>query len=99
MMTCTQYEYIDSKKTLRERIVAIDGLIDVMILRMGEVTEGLNPSVEEYQMDDGQMKIKTRYRTVSDVESGIKSLERMKQMYLNRLNGRTFYLRDVRSFR
>lgn len=98
-MEYTVAQYLESKTKLQDRIKAIDALIDSMILRIGEVVEGLNVSVEEYQMDDGQMKIRTRYRTVKDVEAGVASLEKMKQMYVNRLHGRVFNLRDTRSFR
>lgn len=98
-MECTPREYIESKTTLRERIKAIDALIDAMILRMTDVVNGMNVSVEEYQMDDGQMKIRTRYRNVKDVEVGVASLEKMKQMFMNRLNGRVMNVRDLRSFR
>ena len=98
-MEYTISQYLESKTTLQARIIAIDALIDSMILRVGEVVNGMNVSVEEYQMDDGQMKIRTRYRNVKDVEDGVASLEKMKQMYVNRLNGRVFNLRDSRSFR
>lgn len=98
-MEYTVTQYLESKATLRERINAIDALIDSMILRIGEVVNGMNVSVEEYQMDDGQMKIRTRYRNVKDVEDGVASLEKLKQMYVNRLNGRVFNLRDQRTFR
>ncbi|HET8827764.1 MAG TPA: hypothetical protein VFM79_00410 [Pelobium sp.] len=66
---------------------------------MADVVAGLNVSVEEYQMDDGQMKVRTRYRTPKDVQAGVQSLETMKQLYQNRLNGRVTVLRDSRSFR
>jgi len=98
-MEYTPAQYIESKTTLLARIIAIDALIDTMILRLADVAGGLNVSVEEYQMDDGQMKIKTRYRDVKDVEAGVKSLEKMKQMYENRHNGRVFHMRDSRSYR
>lgn len=98
-MEYTVTQYLESKTTLQARIDAIDALIDKMILRITEVVDGMNVSVEEYQMDDGQMKIRTRYRNVKDVEDGVASLEKMKQMYVNRLNGRVFNLRDQRSFR
>lgn len=98
-MECTVTQYLESKQKLQERICAIDALIDVMILRITEVAEGQNSSFEEYQLDDGQMKIKTRYRTVSDVQMGIHALETQKQLYVNRLNGRVMIARDLRSFR
>lgn len=97
-MECTPRQYIESKTTLLERIEAIDALIDAMIASLADYAAGNNTAIEEYQMDDGQMKIRTRYRSPKDVDSGVFALERMKQMYLNRYNGRAFHLRDNRSF-
>lgn len=98
-MECTITQYLTSKKTLRERVNAIENLIDTMILRLTEVAEGQNSSIEEYQLDDGQMKIRTRYRTIGDVQAGISALEKQKQYYLNQLNGNVVLLRDTRAFR
>ncbi|WP_036384092.1 hypothetical protein [Muricauda sp. MAR_2010_75] len=88
--------FVGSKTTHADRITAIDALIDAMLLTLADATNGMNPTVEEYQLDDGQMKIRTRYRSISDVEAGIKSLEKLKQMYVNRYNGHVSVLRDVR---
>lgn len=95
---CCKYvsikQYIESANATIERIKLIDDLIDKMILSMLEVSEGKDPSIEEYQMNDGQMIVRTRYRSNNDLEAGIKSLERVKQMYINRLNGNVFLLRN-----
>ena len=88
--------FLESKVTLRERILAIDSLIDKMILSIADGID--NANISEYQLDDGQVKIKTAYRSPSEVQSGIKSLEQMKQLYINRLNGRGFCLRDEKSY-
>lgn len=79
-----------------EKISAIDDLIDQMTLKMADVATGMGSTVNEYWMDDGQMKVKTGYRSVADVEAGIASLEKMKQRWVNKYNGRGFVLRDVR---
>jgi len=100
---CCKYfsirEYIESGSTLLERIKLIDQLIDKMLLSQLEATEGKDPSIAEYQMNDGQMFVRTRYRSNSDLESGILSLERLKQTYINRLNGRVFLLRNQKGMR
>lgn len=98
-MECTPRAYIESKTTLLERINAIEALIDAMILSLADYAAGNNTSLDEYQLDDGQMKIRTKYRSPKDVDAGIKALENMKQMYMNRHNGRVMTLRDNRSFR
>lgn len=88
--------YLESKTTLLDRICAIEVLIEAMILKMADVTSGQNSVIDEYWMDDGQMKVKTSYRSIDDVQNGVKALERMKQIYVNKYNGRSFVLRDVR---
>lgn len=87
--------YLETKNSLLERIIAIEALIELMILKIADSVSGSNSTVDEYWMDDGQMKVKTSYRSVTDVEMGVKALERMKQMYVNKYNGRSFVLRDA----
>jgi len=94
--TSTISIYIESKSSLLEKIKAVDDLIDTMHLRLIEVAGGQNAVIDEYWMDDGQMKVKTIYRSVEDVEAGIRALEKTKQRWVNKHNGRGFVLRDVR---
>ncbi len=89
--------YIVSKKSVEQKIKAIDALIDAIILQGLETSEDVGITIDEYSLDDGQMKIRTSYRSVKDIQKGIEALEATKQMYVNRLNGRVMTLRDVRS--
>lgn len=91
--------YLDSINSLRERINAIDVLIDKAILLLAENIEGAGGNISSYELDDGQIHIKTAYRSIDDIENGIKSLERIKQLYTNRLFGRSSVLRDKRTYR
>jgi len=93
---CTISIYIQSKVSLYEKIQAIEVLIESMFLKIAETTSGQAAIINEYWMDDGQMKVKTSYRSVVDVEAGISALEKMKQRYINQYNGRGMVLRDVR---
>ncbi len=97
-MECTITEYLESKLTLAQRIRSIDALIDKAILSLGETIEGVGSNISTYELDDGQVKIKTGYRSVAEVEAGIKSLERMKNLYINKLYGRSVQLRDANTF-
>ena len=89
--------YIDSATSLREKIVRIDAIID------GLFTTALNAAATdnftEYVLDDGQTKIRATYRGVESIKESIKSFETIKQLYVNRLNGRTFRLVPNSSFR
>ena len=88
--------YIGSRKTAEQKIKAIQDLIDAFEIRLIDVIAGEGSVTEEYRLDDGQMSVRTRYRSVKDLEAGISNLERMKQRYINRYNGRSVALRDVR---
>ncbi|HMI01620.1 MAG TPA: hypothetical protein VK541_04015 [Pedobacter sp.] len=102
-MSCfTEYTistFLESKTVLQERILALDILIDKAILLLADNIDGAAGNISSYELDDGQVRIKTGYRSMADIESGIKSLERMKQLYINRLYGRSVTLRDSRTFR
>lgn len=84
-------QYVESKSSLLVKIKAYNDLIDALELKLLDTIGDAN--YEELQMDDGQMKIRTRYRNVQDVEAGIMALEKAKQRYVNRYNGRTTILR------
>lgn len=84
-------QYIESKTTIRDKIQAYQNLIDAMELKLLDSVG--NSDLEEYQMETGQMKVRTRYRTVQNVQDGIKALEQAKQRYINRYNGRVSVLR------
>jgi len=93
---CTISIWLESKTDLAERVAAIELLIDKMISKIGESLDDKNVTIERYWLRDGQMDIQTTYRTLDDIYKSVTTLERMKQMYLNRLNGRSFVLRDAR---
>lgn len=84
-------QYIESKTTIRDKIQAYQNLIDAMELKLLDSIG--NSDLEEYQVETGQMKVRTRYRTVQNVQDGIKALEQAKQRYINRYNGRVSVLR------
>ena len=96
MTTCTISIYVGSKTSAKAKIEAIEALIDTMMLRITEVASGDASTVDEYSLDDGQMKVRTKYRSIRDVEAGINSLIKLKHYYINKYNGRTTVLRDVR---
>jgi len=84
-------QYIQCKTTLAAKIAAIDALIDAMELTLLESIGSANYG--EYQLDDGQMKVRTVYRSPADVTRGVLELEKLKFRYVNRYNGRTNVLR------
>lgn len=77
--------------------MAVDAIIDALLLQAADTAGTSNYS--EYYLDDGQTRISTKYRSVMDVQAGIFAFERLRQMYLNRLNGRMIRLVDGKNFR
>lgn len=88
--------YIDSAADLREKITRIDAVIDA--LETTALVAAEKNSITEYSLDDGQVKIKTVYRNSTEVANSIDAFERIKQRYINQLNGRTFRLVDGKNF-
>jgi hypothetical protein len=91
MIVYTIKEYVQSKSSLDDKIKAIEQLIENMLLNSVEAID--NSGVASFIMDDGQMRINTEYRSVDEITKGIRSLERVLQMYINRRNGHTVILR------
>ena len=90
-MECNIKEYIQSKPSLDAKIAAIESLIDAMLLNaIGAVDDSGTAS---YSMDDGQIKVTTMFRSMTEIMSGIKHLEKIKQIYINRRNGHLTILR------
>jgi len=88
--------YIDSCQTLQDKITAIQAIIDALIVTATKAAGTAN--FNEYYLDDGQTKIQTRYRDVADIFQAINAFERLKQMYVNRLNGRMIRMVDGKNF-
>lgn len=88
----TVSQYIESCTSIVERINRYDSMIDAMELKLLESIDGSN--IQEYQMDDGQMKVRTSYRSTEEMEKGILALEKAKQRLVNKYNGRTNVFRS-----
>ena len=85
---------IKQKQSDKERLDAIDQLIEMTILKQLDAVTNNDPSISEYQFEDGQVKIRTAYRTSSDFKTALDSLEMIRQVYVNRLKGRVMNLVD-----
>lgn len=89
--------YIESATTLEDRVNRLDSIIDALIAE--SLRAAGNQRISEYFLDDGQTKVRTIYRNTTEISNAIRDFEQVKHMYLNRLNGRVFNLRDARSIR
>lgn len=89
--------YINSKKTLKEKIAALDAIIDTLLTTCLKAASTGN--VTEYNLDTGQTKIKTIYRSATDVSNAIIAFEAVRNYYINQLNGgRRLKLVDSKNF-
>ena len=52
--------------------------------------------VDEYEINDGQMKIRTIYNSAEKISEAILAYEKIAQKLLNKLNGRVMALRSPR---
>lgn len=89
--------YIGSKTSLEAKIRAIDNVIDALLLTA--LRSAGTADRMEYNIDDGQSKLKLVYRSPKEVTEAINALETVKQVYVNRRTGRITRLVDSKNFR
>ena len=87
----TIQEYFEEKSKLIGKIATYDLLIDGMEKAVLEAT--LSGHLTDYELDDGQMKCRARYRSITDMTNAMNGLMKLRQMFINQLNGRTVVLR------
>lgn len=90
--------YINESADLHGRVVRIDQVIDALLTTAADSAASGTGNYKEYSLDDGQTKIRTVYSTIADIYASINALEKLKQLYLNRINGRVFRLVDGKNF-
>lgn len=88
--------YIDSATTNQDKITAIDNVISALMSTAAGAASSDN--ITEYSLNDGQVIIKTTYRGVESIYRAIAAFEKLKQMYVNRMNGRVMVMRDKKNF-
>ena len=86
--------YIESADSMLDKIDRYDTIISALTTQ-AETAAG-DSNVEEYLVDDGQIKIKTLYRDPMSIAEAILRFEQLKNRLLNKLNGATFVLKSRR---
>lgn len=92
-------DYLECKQTMKERIDAIDQMITATIMLTANTISGASGNISSYELDDGQVRIKTTYRSVEDITNAVTALRRIKFMFLNQLRWRASVLQDKRTFK
>jgi len=83
--------YIEGATGLIDRLSRIESIIEALELRQVAVIG--NSDIEEYSLNDGQIQIRTLYKSAESMAKAIMSYEKIKQSILNKLNGRGMVLR------
>lgn len=90
--------YIQSKTVLLEKIQAMEVLEAAMMASMLDLLSGSFSNIGMYELDDGQIRIKTGFQTMKQLEEGLSGLRKIKNIYINQYNGRVSVAMDKRSF-
>lgn len=93
VITYTLSEYILSRKNLRAKIDATEQMISKLEDKMLESIDDIGNS--EYLLDDGQVRVQSRYRSTGEIEQSLQGLEKMLQRYINQYNGRIYVMRGA----
>lgn len=91
------YIYVDSCTSVKEKITRIDAIITA--LEDTALKSAANDDIKEVNLDDGQTKIRTEYKGTDAVLKSIEGFIKLKNYYVNKLNGRVTRLVDSKSFR
>ncbi len=90
-------KYMESCSTLRARIIAIDAVIEALLLTAAKAAATDN--ITEYWLNDGQTMIKTMYKGTDGIYASIKNFETLRNYYQIKLNGgRMTRLVDAKNF-
>lgn len=90
--TCPRNYFADADD-LEERITRICAIIVAMEGAVLDAAAGQETS--EYRLDDGQTRITNVTRSMDELVNGILKLEKLKNYYVNQLNGHGVKLVDL----
>lgn len=93
--------YIESSTDLEARVARIKQVITG--LENMAISAATTGNFSEYSLDDGQTKIRTVYRNMTEVQAAIMAFDKILQTLLQRLNnqslGRVTRLVDAQNFK
>jgi hypothetical protein len=82
--------YFECKSKLIGKIATYDLLIESMEKTlMAGIESG---HLLQWELDDGQMKVRSQYRNVNDLSNAMQGLIKLRQYYINKANGRSIRL-------
>lgn len=88
--------YIDSQTTLAGKIAALDNIINTLMSTAASAAG--NQDLMEYSFNDGQTIVKMIYRDSASVFRAIEDYTKLREIYINQINGRMVRLVDSKNF-
>lgn len=88
------HDYLQTASNLTEKIKIIDSIIDAMYQSLSN--SALNSNIEEYQFNDGQTIVKAVNRDPKSIQAAIEALEKQRNYYQSKIEGRMMRLEDHR---
>ncbi len=79
-------EYIESCKTIKDKIAAINAIQDALLTSALKAVE--SGHITQYSLNDGQTIIQETYRSSTEITNAWNGFETIKQLYINRGRGR-----------
>jgi hypothetical protein len=95
MSIITETLYIEATTSLTTKLARIDAIILALENRILNFSE-TSAEKQGYSLDDGQVKISTQYRSVTEMAAAIERFEFQRQRIINKLNGSNITLRPWR---
>ena len=89
--------YIQTAATLLEKIARYDAII--LALQAQALIAAGDSNIEEYSIDDGQVKIKTAYRDMASIADAILKFIQLRGRDLSKLQGQTMILKSRQGLR
>lgn len=80
--------YIASKQDMLDKIAAIDNLMNLFLASMLDSFSGSAAATQSYELDDGQVRVKTAFRSINEMKAALQLLRIEKNKYINDYNGR-----------
>lgn len=95
--TTTITDYITCSVNTQQRLERIAEIIE--LLETKAIASVENMDVQEYTLNDGQVTLKTSYRSVKEIGDAIDGFERIYNRLFNRCTGTNIVsLRDAKAF-
>ena len=78
--------YFEEKSKILGKVATYDLLIEGLEATLLKSIE--SGYLVQYELDDGQIKCRSQFRKIDDLVKSMEGLQRLRQNYINRYNGR-----------